>query len=106
MEVWAWILGDLNPADRCTKSRSVAKVAIVSLWRDGPNSYVRKRSPGLFYIPTKRNVWRKIYNSGVLQTSVFGKGFYMRKWAIVIEDTNSGAVCFDVVLDRCSDKGR
>ena len=33
---WAWVSGALNPADWCTKPRSVEKVSHDSFWKDGP----------------------------------------------------------------------
>ena len=36
LEGWAWVSGDLNPADWCTKPRSAEKVAHDSFWKDGP----------------------------------------------------------------------
>ena len=36
LDGWAWVSGDLNPADWCTKPRSAKKVSNDSFWQDGP----------------------------------------------------------------------
>ena len=36
LENWAWVSGEQNPADWCTKPRSAEKVSNDSFWKDGP----------------------------------------------------------------------
>ena len=36
LDNWAWVSGDLNPADWCTKPRSADKVAFDRFWQEGP----------------------------------------------------------------------